>query len=394
MPTSPVIVYRQDNGGPLNSTQVDENFRQLKGYLDALALEPGVTGRGIASISVTGDQMSITLTDSTVLGPFTLPALRTNPRTWSTGLSAAVLDTFIAPSSSANVGAGYITVIAHTTAASFDTDVTAGNLVKYVERGGIGPTGPQGLTGPQGTTGPQGIQGPTGPQGVTGPQGITGIGLTGLGLQGLTGPQGVTGPQGITGIGLTGIGLTGPQGVTGPLGGPAGPTGPQGITGIGLTGPQGITGPQGMTGAGGGGGFKGCLANRSSNVFISDITNTRLEFNAESYDTDSFHDNSTNPSRFTIPSGVTRIRIHCAIEWDANINGYRIVRFKKNGSDFTGSVGAMDHPAGVSQPLTQNCSSGIIDCTTSDYFEVEVWQNRGGVLQVMANSWAQIEVIS
>lgn len=265
MPTSPIIVYRQDNGGPLSSTQVDENFRQLKSYLDALALEPGITGRGIASISVTGDQMSITLTDSTVLGPFTLPALRTNPRTWSTGLSAAVLDTFIAPSGSANVGAGYITVIPHTTAASFDTDVTAGNLVKYVERGAAGPTGPQGptglqgftglqgltgpqgvagLTGAQGLTGPQGAQGITGigltgavgPQGFTGPQGVTGVGLTGVGLPGMTGPQGLTGPQGITGIGITGIGLTGPQGVTGPFGGPAGPTGPQGITGIGMTG--------------------------------------------------------------------------------------------------------------------------------------------------------------
>jgi hypothetical protein len=423
MPTSPVIVYRQDNGGPLSSTQVDENFRQFKTYLDALALEPGITGRGIASISVTGDQMSITLTDSTVLGPFTLPALRTNPRTWEDGLSAAVLDTFIAPSGSANVGAGYITVIAHTTATDFDDDVTAGNLVKYVERGAVGPTGPQGitgfqgLTGPQGAqgitgfqglTGPQGPQGPTGvgltgaigPQGITGPQGTTGVGITGFGLQGATGPQGpqgITGLQGPTGVGVTGVGSTGPQGVTGPLGGPVGPTGPtgpqgftglQGITGVGLTGPQGITGPQGVTGSGGVT-FSGCLARISSTFDIANNSLVAVQFTVEDYDTDTWHDNSTNTTRFTVPSGVTRVQMACHLNWQSNSSGRRTLEIHKNGSAAVGLRGLSQSPIAGAQ-LDQGYVTAVVSCTSGDYFELKVLQDSGSTLTLFSNTWFNI----
>jgi hypothetical protein len=122
-------------------------------------------------------------------------------------------------------------------------------------QGAQGPTGLQGLTGVMGPTGPQGTTGPTGPQGLTGAMGPTGPqGITGpTGPQGLTGAMGPTGPQGITGPtgpqGLTGVmGPTGPQGLTGAMG----PTGPQGLTGVtGPTGPQGLTGVTGPAGPAG-----------------------------------------------------------------------------------------------------------------------------------------------
>jgi hypothetical protein len=52
----------------------------------------------------------------------------------------------------------------------------------------------------------------------------------------------------------------------------------------------------------------GCRVKRSSGNFsIGNNVMTAVEFNAEDFDTDTMHDNSTNPTRVTIPtiSGVT-----------------------------------------------------------------------------------------
>ena len=52
----------------------------------------------------------------------------------------------------------------------------------------------------------------------------------------------------------------------------------------------------------------GCRATRASgNVSLGSNTLTAIPFTQEDFDTDTMHDNSTNPSRFTIPSisGVT-----------------------------------------------------------------------------------------
>lgn len=55
-------------------------------------------------------------------------------------------------------------------------------------------------------------------------------------------------------------------------------------------------------------GAHGCRVKRSSgDVSVGNNTLTAVEFNAEDHDTDTMHDNSTNPSRLVIPSitGVT-----------------------------------------------------------------------------------------
>jgi hypothetical protein len=68
-----------------------------------------------------------------------------------------------------------------------------------VPNGPPGETGPQGETGPAGEKGDQGIQGlqgNTGQQGVSGPKGDQGV----QGSQGDTGPAGAQGPQGAQGI--------------------------------------------------------------------------------------------------------------------------------------------------------------------------------------------------
>lgn len=65
------IVYRDDKGSPLTPDEVDENFRTLAEAFDAFTAP---AGRGIQSVTVSGNRMTIHLTDATTQGPFLLPA--------------------------------------------------------------------------------------------------------------------------------------------------------------------------------------------------------------------------------------------------------------------------------------------------------------------------------
>ena len=53
----------------------------------------------------------------------------------------------------------------------------------------------------------------------------------------------------------------------------------------------------------GGSTYSGCSAYRSSSQTLSGGAYTSIDWNAEYWDTNGYHDNGTNPSRFTIPAG-------------------------------------------------------------------------------------------
>lgn len=62
-----------------------------------------------------------------------------------------------------------------------------------------------------------------------------------------------------------------------------------------------------LNGGGGGGAFSGCRAYKSTTQSIGSSP-TVVTFDLENYDTDTYHDNSTNNSRLTVPStGYYRI---------------------------------------------------------------------------------------
>jgi hypothetical protein len=47
----------------------------------------------------------------------------------------------------------------------------------------------------------------------------------------------------------------------------------------------------------------GCHVYHNADQTITNATLTAINFNSERFDTDAFHDNSTNNTRLTIPSG-------------------------------------------------------------------------------------------
>jgi hypothetical protein len=90
-------------GANLEAVEVDNNFWSLAEAIINLQNNPAPP-TGIASITVAGTQMTITLTDGTVMGPFTLPVLTFRWRgEFSAGTLYSVLDVFTVSSGNPDV---------------------------------------------------------------------------------------------------------------------------------------------------------------------------------------------------------------------------------------------------------------------------------------------------
>ena len=119
--------YRTDGawgagiGRNLTPAEVDENFWDGLQRIVALEALPAAPA-GIDHFSITGRQLYVTLTDATVLGPYTLPvASFTDRGTWAPATPYSVLDTFTIN------GGLYEVLFAHTSAGSFDPGANDGS---------------------------------------------------------------------------------------------------------------------------------------------------------------------------------------------------------------------------------------------------------------------------
>lgn len=126
----------------LEPDEVDNNIWALAQEIFAIQNDPAVPN-GIAEITVSGTEMTITLHDGTVLGPYTLPVLTFRWRgEWVAFTSYAELDVVTV------TGTGiFMTQIAHTSGAAFDQNQEippgSGLLVWYFLFGAFGaPTEP------------------------------------------------------------------------------------------------------------------------------------------------------------------------------------------------------------------------------------------------------------
>jgi len=113
------------------------------------------------------------------------------------------------------------------------------------------------------------------------------------------------------------------------------------------------------------------------------------------YDTDSIHDNATNNSRLTVPSGVTCVRISAGVSLNNHTaNKYCAIYTKKNGSlSFLGHTEAYQQ---VNVPYPSlNVSSPIMPVTAGDYFEVWLLAETDTSIDITAaSSWFAMEIIA
>ena len=123
----------------------------------------------------------------------------------------------------------------------------------------------------------------------------------------------------------------------------------------------------------------------NSNQNVSPSTETKVQFNATTLDTDSAFDTSNN--RFTVPTGKGgEYFLRFSVRISDDTSG-RYIRLFKNGSNH-GSIGAIAY--GTSGYTASLSASGIITASAGDYFEVYGIHYAGGTEVFEGyNNWYQ-----
>jgi hypothetical protein len=130
----------------------------------------------------------------------------------------------------------------------------------------------------------------------------------------------------------------------------------------------------------GGSSFAGVSAYKSANTAISNNTFTAITFNLENFDTNTYHDNSTNTSRITIPAGKAGYySVSTTTSFAANSTGQRQVVLYKNGSLFA-SLSTLQ--ATTSGADFRMLSTYVISLAVNDYIELFAYQASGAGLDI------------
>lgn len=93
--------------------------------------------------------------------------------------------------------------------------------------------------------------------------------------------------------------------------------------------------------------------------------------------------NVSNPTRLVISSGITNICISVAVRFAANSTGSRQAYLTKNGSFILGFPITTIPSSGSTEPTDICISSGNLDVSAGDYFEIKVMQTSGSSLNIL-----------
>ena len=141
----------------------------------------------------------------------------------------------------------------------------------------------------------------------------------------------------------------------------------------------------------GGASFTGAGVKKSAVQSISNNTFTVITFDQEDFDTNSFHDNSTNNSRITIPTGKGGYYLITGlIGFAANAVGARGVTLLKNGTDVNYLY--LQAPGATSQPLLAPISY-IAAASAGDHFQLTAYQSSGGSLDIKTETNWQVQYL-
>ena len=132
--------------------------------------------------------------------------------------------------------------------------------------------------------------------------------------------------------------------------------------------------------------FVGVRLTKSAGQSCANNTGVKITWDTETYDTNTFHDPSTNTSRITIPAGKAGYySITATGAFAANATGQRYYAFYIN-NVFTTIFGRMN---GYSAGDTTLCGTLVFNLAENDYIEVEAFQNSGVALDFQATTNSQ-----
>jgi len=135
--------------------------------------------------------------------------------------------------------------------------------------------------------------------------------------------------------------------------------------------------------------FRGALVYNSG----STAATAGAPFTSEAYDTDNIHDNVTNPSRLTVPSGVTKVRLSGQLYSVTGAMTLLYAAIKKNGAVFAGNPFHMVSLTTAELAYTTlPAPSPVVPVTAGDYFEL--YAGNGSTADATGTySWFAMEVI-
>lgn len=142
---------------------------------------------------------------------------------------------------------------------------------------------------------------------------------------------------------------------------------------------------------------RGALVYISSAQTATNGTNTFLTFDIEEYDTDDIHDNVTNNTRLTVPTGATKVIVSAKISWTANATGTRTFSAYKNGlASYAGFPVVVNSAPDALSFSNLIITSPVLYVTAGDYFEAVATQSSGGSLDVLGgvnHTWFSMEIV-
>lgn len=105
--------------------------------------------------------------------------------------------------------------------------------------------------------------------------------------------------------------------------------------------------------------------------------NARVQFDAEDFDTDGFHDNVTNNTRITIPAGKNGTYLFTAsVGVPTAASGTRNFSLIKNGTQTVDAASVQSNTVDE----TRQTLSAVVQMAAGDYMEVDVYHNSGAAI--------------
>lgn len=143
--------------------------------------------------------------------------------------------------------------------------------------------------------------------------------------------------------------------------------------------------------------WRGALVYKTSAASVANNTAFNVPFDTENYDTDSIW-SIGSPTRLTVPTGVTKVRLSGLAYWPAAAGSASISIIKNGATAADAYVGqgsfrvasASSSPLG---PVRVQAQTAVISVTAGDYFEMRVVQIFGSTTNLEANSWFQMEIL-
>lgn len=120
-------------------------------------------------------------------------------------------------------------------------------------------------------------------------------------------------------------------------------------------------------------GYRGAVVTNAGQSFTFGVL-TPITFTSEYIDTGSIHDNSVNPSRLTVPSGITKVRLLGSVVTSSPIDdgAFILLTLLKNGSGASPQTTIIKADSTSGDQWSGQLISSTISCTAGDYFQLAI----------------------